>query len=571
MQPVRQHLAVAQRGRQLVAAGIDDQHLAQRRSERRAAVAGDRQRDLVRQLPEVGQRAPGGTAPRPAREITGAAPGTASSSSSTRFSSARNSSLRNSSFIVERSGGSLASEVRSTSTVEAAVDGGQHLRLLGVLGGRAQRLAPLLAGHLVQMLVDALQAAELDEQVGGGLLADARHALDVVRRVTLEADEVGDQLGADAVALADPVGRVDDDVGHAARRHHDADAVGGQLERVAVGGDDAHPVAVLVAARGQRADHVVGLLARDAHVAVAEGVDDRLEERLLLAQQRRRRAAAGLVLGVELEPLRGLLVPGHDAPSAAGSPSAAASSCWRSPAARWSAAPRRSAAPREARRRPGRRGRFRRPGRCRIPWPGRPTDRCRTASSASPWPPMQPTRSGGCGLGFRYASPPHAAHPLRLLQPDHADRDPVDAGRVRAGRRRDRRGRGRRRRDRPGAGHPRSHRPRHHGVGGRLRPRPADRRCRPPGRRRDHRQRLRPHLPDAPRRQDRRPQQGAGEDARRPLDGLHAGRRARLPGDRRGRVQGPRADDQAEHGRRCHRRHRGARAWATSGRRRRCR
>ena len=28
-------------------------------------------------------------------------------------------------------------------------------------------------------------------------------------------------------------------------------------------------------------------------------------------------------------------------------------------------------------------------------------------------------------------------------------------------------------------------------------------------------------------------QQGAGEDARRPLDGLHAGRRPRLPGDRR--------------------------------------
>ena len=173
----------------------------------------------------------------------------------------------------------------------------------------SRRFSPDTSSRCV---VDALEAAELDEQVGGGLLADAGDALDVVRRVALEADEVGDQLGADAVALADPVGRVDDDVGHATGRHHDADAVGGQLERVAVGGHHAHPVAVLVAARGERADHIVGLLARDAHVAVAEGVDDRLEERLLLAQQRRRRPAAGLVLGVELEPLRGLLVPCHD-------------------------------------------------------------------------------------------------------------------------------------------------------------------------------------------------------------------------------------------------------------------
>ena len=53
----------------------------------------------------------------------------------------------------------------------------------------------------------------------------------------------------------------------------------------------------------------------------------------------------------------------------------------------------------------------------------------------------------------------------------------------------------------------------------------------------------------------------AAEDARRPLDGLHAGRRARLvarsptdPGE------GLEPDDQAEHGRRRQRRHRGARA-----------
>ena len=52
-------------------------------------------------------------------------------------------------------------------------------------------------------------------------------------------------------------------------------------------------------------------------------------------------------------------------------------------------------------------------------------------------------------------------------------------------------------------------------------------------RRRRGRARLRPHVPDAPRRQDRDAVEGAGEDPRRPLDGVHARRGADLPGDRR--------------------------------------
>ena len=60
-------------------------------------------------------------------------------------------------------------------------------------------------------------------------------------------------------------------------------------------------------------------------------------------------------------------------------------------------------------------------------------------------------------------------------------------------------------------------------------------------------------------RQDRTAQQAPAEDARRPLDGLHAGRRARLPGDRRRRGQGLPVHDQAQHGGRRLRRHRGAR------------
>src|SRR5204863_7835469 len=50
----------------------------------------------------------------------------------------------------------------------------------------------------------------------------------------------------------------------------------------------------------ERGDHVVGLEAVDAYVAVAERVDQRVERGPLLAQQVGARAALGLVFGVDL-------------------------------------------------------------------------------------------------------------------------------------------------------------------------------------------------------------------------------------------------------------------------------
>ena len=74
------------------------------------------------------------------------------------------------------------------------------------------------------------------------------------------------------------------------------------------------------------------------------------------------------------------------------------------------------------------------------------------------------------------------------------------------------------------------------------------------------RSRLRPCLPRPPRRQARDQASPAAQDARRPLDGLHAGRRARLARDRRRSGEGLEPHDQAEHRRRRQRRHRGPRA-----------
>ena len=83
-----------------------------------------------------------------------------------------------------------------------------------------------------------------------------------------------------------------------------------------------------------------------------------------------------------------------------------------------------------------------------------------------------------------------------------------------------------------------------------------DRRDRRRARDRHHR----PHVPAPRRRQDRAAQQAAAAHARRPLDGLHAGRGARLRGDPRRPRQGLPVHDQAQHRGRGLRRHGGARA-----------
>ncbi len=114
---------------------------------------------------------------------------------------------------------------------------------------------------------------------------------------------------ANAVPRLDALRRVHLDVRDAARRHHQAHVLRDELERVAIGGDDAGLEPRLVGERRERRDHVVRFPPLELEVLVAERLDDRPEVWKLLAQEIRHRPAVGLVVGVDLLAVDGPRVP----------------------------------------------------------------------------------------------------------------------------------------------------------------------------------------------------------------------------------------------------------------------
>src|SRR4051812_20274406 len=165
--------------------------------------------------------------------ISRGAAGSASSSSSSRYSRFRNSKRRKNSLIPARSGGAATRLFTSTSSGRArsmvarvfdrpassagGASGSPPFSPRTAGAGAPGLPPPLLARHGGQVRQDALERAEPDQKVGGGLVADARHARDVVRGVALETDEVGHEPRLDAVAGHDPVRGVDVDLGDPAR------------------------------------------------------------------------------------------------------------------------------------------------------------------------------------------------------------------------------------------------------------------------------------------------------------------------------------------------------------------
>ncbi len=129
----------------------------------------------------------------------------------------------------------------------------------------AQVLAHL-ARDLGRVRQDRVERAVLREPLGRGLRPHLVDAGDVVRAVTDQRQVVDDLLGLDVELRLDAVA-VEQRVRH---RVDERDALVDELRHVLVAGRDQHLLAGRGRARGQRADDVVGLDARDAQQRQAQ-------------------------------------------------------------------------------------------------------------------------------------------------------------------------------------------------------------------------------------------------------------------------------------------------------------
>ncbi len=185
-----------------------------------------------------------------------------------------------------------------------------HSRVLGVVD---QVLLALGAADLVDMLEHAFQRAEPLQQLRRGLVADSRHARDVVAGVALEPDEVRNQLGRHAVAIDHAGAVVHAGVGDPTARGHDLGPVSDELVGVPIAGHH-HHLDRRLALRGldDRGDHIVGLVSVHPEIAIAERLDQRREVGPLLLEQVGARAPLRLVVGIDLLAARVPRVPDHD-------------------------------------------------------------------------------------------------------------------------------------------------------------------------------------------------------------------------------------------------------------------
>ena len=83
--------------------------------------------------------------------------------------------------------------------------------------------------ELVRMGDDLLNVAVSTDQLGSGLVADARNAGQIVRSFALERDEVDPLFRRDAIALQHRAAIVTDDIGDPPAGHDDQHAVADQL------------------------------------------------------------------------------------------------------------------------------------------------------------------------------------------------------------------------------------------------------------------------------------------------------------------------------------------------------
>ncbi len=179
---------------------------------------------------------------------------------------------------------------------QVGTDGRQVAAQIGQVAPLFQ-FGPPAIFHLVEMGIDAVERAELVEQVEGGLFAHARHAGDVVGCVADEGFVIHHLLRADAeLAGLYVFGR---DVGLVIARHVDGGAFVDELQQVAVAGDDLDSQSLRGREFCHRAEHIVGLVAFHFEARDIERIHHLPNALNLYAQVVGHLFARGFVFGVE--------------------------------------------------------------------------------------------------------------------------------------------------------------------------------------------------------------------------------------------------------------------------------
>ena len=185
---------------------------------------------------------------------------------------------------------------------QVADDAHELTTLQDALARLGKPAAELLGLDLVDVLEHAFERAPGGDERRGRLLADPRHAGDVVRGVALERLVIDHLARLEPVALLDPGRVVDDRVLDARSGGHEPRPIADQLEHVQVAGHDGRVESAPLGLNRERPDHVVGLVAGQLVDRDAQRLHDFSHLWELVSQVVGHSLTGGLVLGELLVP-----------------------------------------------------------------------------------------------------------------------------------------------------------------------------------------------------------------------------------------------------------------------------
>jgi hypothetical protein len=174
-----------------------------------------------------------------------------------------------------------------------------------------QRVAKASAAHLVEVVVDGLDAAILLEQLCCRFVPDPAHTGHVVAGVTGQSLIVDQLSGLQAITLVDALLVVDDGVAKGAPGCHHPHVGADELEGVGIAGHDEGIYPLAFGLLCQCGQHVVGLVALRRVGGDVKDLKQLVDALELHAQVVGHRRPVGLVLGVLLMAESAAQVKGH--------------------------------------------------------------------------------------------------------------------------------------------------------------------------------------------------------------------------------------------------------------------